>query len=70
MNSLNEIQASKIRNQPHIEFQLRQFFFQYLYQNPVREFQEIPAEAGCRKCRHDYDKFFVSLSDSPFVECL
>lgn len=51
MNIPNDIQASKMQNQPHIESQLCQFCFRYLCLNPVIEFWGIPAQAGCRKHR-------------------
>lgn len=68
MNSPNEIQTSKIQNQPHIEFQLCQFCFQYLCQKPVIEFYGTAAQAGCRDHSHGCNKTVVS--DKPFAECL
>lgn len=56
MNSPNEIQTSKIQNQPHIEFQLCQFYFQYLCQKAVIEFYGIAAQAGCRDHSHGCNK--------------
>lgn len=70
MNSPNDIQASKMQNQPHIESQLCQFCFQYLCLNPVIEFWEISAQAGCRKHRHNCNNIFVTVFDEPFAECL
>lgn len=70
MNSPNDIQASKMQNQPHSSSQLHQFCFQYLSLNPVIEILEIPTEAGYRKHRHNCDNTFVTMSDELFAECL
>lgn len=70
MNCPNDIQASKMQNQPHVSSQLCQFCFQYLSLNPVIEILEIPGQAGCRRHRHNCDYIFMIMSDEPFAECL
>lgn len=68
MNSPNDIQASKMQNQPHISSQLCPFCFQYLCLNPLIEFLDIPGQTGSRKHSHNSGIVFVTMSDDPFAE--